>query len=97
MEARLPEIAAMGFDVVYIPPIHPIGVQYRKGKNNSVAAKPSDVGSPWAIGGAEGGHTSLHPQLGTMEDFAHLVKATRSRGWRLRWILRFSARRIIRG
>ena len=80
MEARLPEIAAMGFDVVYMPPIHPIGVQYRKGKNNSVIAAPDDVGSPWAIGGAEGGHTSLHPQLGTMEDFAHLVKATQKHG-----------------
>ena len=80
MEARLPEIAAMGFDVVYMPPIHPIGVQYRKGKNNSVVAEPGDVGSPWAIGGAEGGHTSLHPQLGTMEDFAHLVQATQKQG-----------------
>jgi starch synthase (maltosyl-transferring) len=63
-----------------MPPIHPIGVHYRKGKNNSVAAERSDVGSPWAIGGAEGGHTSLHPQLGTMEDFAHLVQATQKRG-----------------
>ncbi|HEY3739495.1 MAG TPA: alpha-1,4-glucan--maltose-1-phosphate maltosyltransferase, partial [Bryobacteraceae bacterium] len=80
VEARLPEIAAMGFDIVYMPPIHPIGVQYRKGKNNSVVAERGDVGSPWAIGGAEGGHTSLHPQLGTMEDFAHLVQATQKHG-----------------
>ncbi len=80
METRLPEIAAMGFDIVYMPPIHPIGVQYRKGKNNSVNAEPADVGSPWAIGGPEGGHTALHPQLGTMDDFAHLVKATQKHG-----------------
>lgn len=80
METRLPEIAAMGFDIVYMPPIHPVGVQYRKGKNNSVIAEPGDVGSPWAIGGAEGGHTALHSQLGTMEDFTHLVKATQSHG-----------------
>jgi starch synthase (maltosyl-transferring) len=80
MEARLPEIAAMGFDIVYMPPIHPIGVQYRKGKNNSVVADRGDVGSPWAIGGAEGGHTALHSQLGTMDDFAHLVEATQAHG-----------------
>jgi starch synthase (maltosyl-transferring) len=80
VEARLPEIAAMGFDIVYMPPIHPIGVQYRKGKNNSVIPEPGDVGSPWAIGGTEGGHTSLHSQLGTMEDFEHLVQATQKHG-----------------
>ncbi|HZQ45058.1 MAG TPA: alpha-1,4-glucan--maltose-1-phosphate maltosyltransferase [Acidobacteriaceae bacterium] len=80
VEARLPQIAAMGFDIVYLPPIHPIGVQYRKGKNNSVIAEPGDVGSPWAIGSAEGGHTSIHQQLGTMQDFEHLVKATQTHG-----------------
>ena len=80
VEAGLPEIAAMGFDIVYLPPIHPIGVQYRKGKNNSVVADRGDVGSPWAIGGAEGGHTTLHSQLGTMDEFAHLVQATQSHG-----------------
>ncbi len=74
---RLPYIAKMGFDIVYMPPIHPIGVQYRKGPNNSVTAEPGDLGSPWAIGGAEGGHTSLHPQLGTMKDFEALVTAAR--------------------
>src|SRR6186713_776339 len=66
---RLPEIAAMGFDVIYLPPIHPIGVAHRKGRNNSVTCEPHDVGSPWAIGGKEGGHDGVHPQLGTIEDF----------------------------
>jgi starch synthase (maltosyl-transferring) len=68
-EAWLPYIASMGFDVVYLPPIHPIGHTFRKGKNNSVAVQPGDVGSPWAIGSKEGGHTSIHPELGTLEDF----------------------------
>lgn len=83
VEARLPEIAAMGFDIVYMPPIHPIGIQYRKGPNNSVAARPGDLGSPWAIGGPEGGHTALHPQLGTFADFDRLVAAARSHGMEL--------------
>ncbi len=73
--ARLPEIAAMGFDVIYLPPIHPIGTTHRKGRNNSVTCEAHDVGSPWAIGGKEGGHTALHPELGTIEDFDALVKA----------------------
>lgn len=73
--ARLPEIAAMGFDVIYLPPIHPIGVSHRKGRNNSVTCEPQDVGSPWAIGGKEGGHTDIHPQLGNIDDFDALVKA----------------------
>ena len=72
--ARLPEIAAMGFDVIYLPPIHPIGVAHRKGRNNSVTCDPHDVGSPWAIGGKEGGHDGVHPELGTIEDFDNLVK-----------------------
>jgi starch synthase (maltosyl-transferring) len=72
--ARLPEIAAMGFDVIYLPPIHPIGVAHRKGRNNSVTCEPHDVGSPWAIGGKEGGHDAVHPELGTIEDFDELVK-----------------------
>jgi starch synthase (maltosyl-transferring) len=72
--ARMPEIAAMGFDVIYLPPIHPIGVTHRKGKNNSVTCEPDDVGSPWAIGGKEGGHTAVHPQLGSIADFDALVK-----------------------
>ena len=74
---RLPEIAAMGFDVLYMPPIHPIGTQYRKGKNNSVKAEPGEVGSPWAIGAAEGGHTAILPELGTLEDFDALVEAAK--------------------
>ncbi len=73
-EARLPYIAQMGFNVVYLPPIHPVGLAFRKGKNNSVTAQPGDVGSPWAIGSAEGGHKAVHPDLGTIEDFRRLVR-----------------------
>jgi starch synthase (maltosyl-transferring) len=72
---RLPEIAAMGFDVIYLPPIHPIGETHRKGRNNSRTAEPGDVGSPWAIGSKYGGHTAIHPELGTEEDFVALVKS----------------------
>lgn len=68
-ETWLPYIASMGFDVVYLTPIHPIGSTYRKGKNNSVVAKSEDPGSPWAIGSAEGGHKAIHPRLGTLQDF----------------------------
>jgi starch synthase (maltosyl-transferring) len=80
VEAQLPRIGRMGFDVLYMPPIHPIGVTFRKGKNNKVAAEPNDVGSPWAIGAAEGGHKSVHPQLGTIEDFERLVSRAKSAG-----------------
>lgn len=72
-ERRLPAIAAMGFDVLYLPPIHPIGRTHRKGKNNAPVAEPGDPGSPWAIGAEEGGHTAIHPALGTQEDFARLA------------------------
>ncbi|MGA8027317.1 MAG: alpha-1,4-glucan--maltose-1-phosphate maltosyltransferase [Bryobacteraceae bacterium] len=72
-EARLPSIAAMGFDVVYLPPVHPIGTTFRKGKNNSTVAEADDVGSPWAIGSEEGGHKAVHPHLGTIDDFRRLV------------------------
>ncbi len=72
-EARLPYIAALGFDVLYLPPIHPIGVTERKGSNNRPAASPDDPGSPWAIGSIAGGHTAIHPDLGTLEDFRRLV------------------------
>lgn len=72
-EDRLSYIAGMGFDILYLPPIHPIGQTFRKGKNNNPKDQPGDVGSPWGIGSAEGGHTSIHPQLGTLEDFTHLV------------------------
>lgn len=71
--ARLPYIADMGFDVLYLPPIHPIGTSHRKGKNNNPVCEPGDVGSPWAIGSEEGGHKAIHPQLGTLEDFRKLV------------------------
>ncbi len=73
LEDRLADVAAMGFDVLYLPPIHPIGRAFRKGRNNTPAARPDDPGSPWAIGGAEGGHKTVHPELGTLEDFRHLV------------------------
>jgi starch synthase (maltosyl-transferring) len=79
-EARLGYVAGMGFDVLYLPPIHPIGRTHRKGKNNSPVAQPGDVGSPWAIGAAEGGHKAVHPDLGTLEDFRHLLGAARDRG-----------------
>jgi starch synthase (maltosyl-transferring) len=77
---RLPEIAALGFDVIYLPPIHPIGVTHRKGRNNNPVSSPGDVGSPWAIGAAEGGHTAVHPQLGTLADFEVLVASARDFG-----------------
>jgi starch synthase (maltosyl-transferring) len=79
-EQQLPYIASMGFDVVYLPPIHPIGVAFRKGKNNADGAKPGDVGSPWAVGAAEGGHKSIHPQLGTLRDFKQFVAAADKNG-----------------
>jgi starch synthase (maltosyl-transferring) len=80
VEERLPQIAAMGFDVLYMPPIHPIGRTNRKGKNNTLTPAADDPGSPYAIGGAEGGHTAVHPDLGTIEDFDHLVAACREHG-----------------
>ena len=73
----LPRVARMGFDIVYLPPIHPIGELNRKGRNNSVICEPDDVGSPWAIGSAAGGHDAVHPQLGTIEDFDDFVAAAR--------------------
>ncbi len=79
-ERLLPEIARMGFDVLYFPPIHPIGRTNRKGKNNNPVAGPDDVGSPWAIGAAEGGHKAIHPQLGTFEDFARVVQKAQEHG-----------------
>lgn len=77
---RLPYIAEMGFDVLYLPPIHPIGHNFRKGKNNQPQADDGDVGSPWGIGSREGGHKSIHPQLGTLDDFHHLLRAAREHG-----------------
>jgi len=77
---RLPEIAAQGFDVIYLPPIHPIGEVHRKGRNNARVAEPGDHGSPWAIGSKFGGHDAVHPELGTLEDFEALVKGAHDFG-----------------
>ena len=80
VEARLPYVRELGFDVLYLPPIHPIGRIKRKGKNNALDAAPDDVGSPWAIGSDEGGHKTVHPELGPLEDFRHLVATARDMG-----------------
>ncbi len=77
---RLPYVAEMGFDVVYFPPIHPIGRKHRKGKNNATTAEEGDVGSPWAIGAEEGGHKDIHPELGSLADFRKLIKTAQSMG-----------------
>ncbi|GKQ40504.1 alpha-1,4-glucan:maltose-1-phosphate maltosyltransferase 2, partial [Streptomyces sp. A012304] len=77
---RLPAIAAMGFDVVYLPPIHPIGTTFRKGRNNTLTPGPDDVGVPWAIGSPEGGHDAVHPDLGTLEDFVWFVGQAEKQG-----------------
>lgn len=77
---RLPYVAEMGFDVLYLPPIHPIGLSHRKGKNNATLAEKNDVGSPWAIGSAEGGHKAIHPDLGSMADFEALCADANERG-----------------
>jgi starch synthase (maltosyl-transferring) len=88
VELLLPEIAAMGFDILYLPPIHPIGRAFRKGPDNSTTPGPDDEGSPWAIGdshigSSEGGHKSIHPMLGTFADFDHLLAATHANGMEL--------------
>jgi starch synthase (maltosyl-transferring) len=83
VKALLPSIAAMGFDVLYLPPIHPIGTAFRKGRNNNVVSTLDDPGSPWAIGAKEGGHKSIHSQLGTVRDFDALVAATHDHGMEL--------------
>ncbi|MFB2582202.1 alpha-1,4-glucan--maltose-1-phosphate maltosyltransferase [Herbiconiux sp. P15] len=77
---RLPDVADMGFDVLYLPPIHPIGEAYRKGRNNTLDPQPGDPGSPWAIGGAAGGHDAVHPDLGTLDDFDAFVQAAKEVG-----------------
>lgn len=79
-EARLPYIAEMGFDVIYVPPVHPIGVTHRKGPNNSLDTSPGDPGSPWAIGSQDGGHKALNPKLGTLEDFRRFVAKSKEHG-----------------
>src|SRR5262249_2223499 len=78
-EQRLPYVASIGFDVLYLPPIHPIGTSFRKGPNNSLKAAAADPGSPWAIGSTEGGHKAIHPQLGTLQDFDRFVTAAQQR------------------
>jgi starch synthase (maltosyl-transferring) len=77
VEAYLPRVAQMGFDVLYFPPIHPIGRTFRKGRNNDPLSQPGDPGSPWAIGATEGGHKAIHPELGTVKDFQRLVNKAR--------------------
>jgi starch synthase (maltosyl-transferring) len=91
VEAQLPRIARMGFDVLYLPPIHPIGTTFRKGPNNTVSTEASDSGSPWAIGAKDGGHKAIHPDLGTLEDFRRLVEAARARGIELAMDIAFQA------
>jgi starch synthase (maltosyl-transferring) len=90
-EARLPYVADLGFDVVYFPPIHPVGFQFRKGKNNTTTAEPDDVGSPWAIGSAEGGHKSILAELGTLDEFRSLVKKASDLGIQIALDIAFQA------
>jgi starch synthase (maltosyl-transferring) len=80
VEALLPRIAGMGFDVLYLPPIHPIGTAHRKGKNNSVTCQPGEPGVPYGIGSPEGGHDAIHPELGTVDDFKHLIASAKEHG-----------------
>jgi starch synthase (maltosyl-transferring) len=89
--ARLPYVAEMGFDVVYLPPIHPIGRSKRKGPNNALHAAPDDPGSPWAIGAAEGGHRAVHPRLGTLESFREFCAAARGHGMEVALDIAFQA------
>ena len=88
---RLPDIAGMGFDVLYLPPVHPIGRSFRKGANNSLTAGPTDPGSPWAIGGPEGGHTAIEPGLGTLQDFDRLVASAKRFGIEIALDIAFQA------
>ncbi|MGE0789419.1 MAG: maltotransferase domain-containing protein [Sandaracinaceae bacterium] len=87
----IPYVAGLGFDVVYLPPIHPIGRTHRKGRDNALVAEPGDPGSPWAIGAPEGGHTAVHPELGTLDDFDAFVAAARQAGLRVALDLAFQA------
>ncbi len=91
VERLLPYVKEMGFNVLYLPPAHPIGKTHRKGPNNSPTAEPNDVGSPWAIGAAEGGHTAIHPQLGSVADFEKLVQTARGQGIELAIDIAFQA------
>jgi len=89
--ARLPEIASMGFNVLYLPPIHPIGATHRKGRNNTLGASPDDPGSPWAIGSAVGGHTAVEPGLGSIEDFDRFVALANRLGLEIALDIAFQA------
>ena len=97
VERRLDYVAGMGFDVLYLPPIHPIGRGHRKGRNNLPIAGPDDVGSPWGIGGAEGGHTAIHPELGTLADSTGWSPPRASAASTSRSTWRSSAHPITRG
>ena len=88
---RLPYVAGMGFDVLYLPPIHPIGQSFRKGRNNTLEATPADPGSPWAIGADAGGHTAVDPALGTIEDFDRFVESARRHGLEIALDLAYQA------
>jgi starch synthase (maltosyl-transferring) len=88
---RLPYVASMGFDVLYLPPIHPIGHSFRKGRNNALAAAPGDPGSPWAIGSEEGGHDAVEPGLGTIEDFDRFVERAQRHGLEIALDLAYQA------
>jgi starch synthase (maltosyl-transferring) len=88
---KLPYVADMGFDILYLPPVHPIGRTYRKGPDNNLTANPGDPGSPWAVGGAEGGHKSVHPELGSLADFRALVAEARTLGMALALDIAFQA------
>ena len=94
-EQRLPAIRDMGFDVLYLTPIHPIGETNRKGRNNSLKAKPGDPGSPWAIGSRHGGHDAVEPALGTIKDFDHFQQAVRDHGMEVALDFAIKPRRII--
>lgn len=91
VERHLPYVARMGFDVLYLPPIHPIGAAFRKGRNNTVEAGPQDPGSPWGIGSAAGGHKAIHPELGTLDDFRRLVGAAARHGLEIALDIAFQA------
>jgi len=90
-QAVLPYVASMGFDVLYLPPIHPIGRTFRKGRNNALTCEPGDPGSPWAIGSEEGGHMAVEPGLGTLEDFDRFVQAARRHGLEIALDIAFQA------
>ena len=96
-EAWLPYIAGMGFDVLYLPPIHPIGQAFRKGKNNAESAAPGEVGSPWAIGAGDGGHTGVHAELGTLADFRRLIARAADAGLEIALDIAFQCSPIIPG